>query len=67
MQNLEIVGTTLRSIESVTGRMTRGKVAAAGALSGLWTGLFVGIAFSLFDDRNPSRRATYTQGSPRTI
>ncbi len=52
VQNLEIVGTELRSIERVTGRLTRGKAAAVGALSGLWIGLFVGIAFSLFSDRN---------------
>lgn len=52
VQNLEIVGTELRSVERVTGRLTRGKVAAAGALSGLWIGLFVGIAFNLFSDRN---------------
>ncbi len=52
VQNVEIVGTELRSIERVTGRLTRGKIAAAGALSGLWIGLFVGIAFSLFSNRN---------------
>ncbi|MEP6563218.1 MAG: general stress protein, partial [Nakamurella sp.] len=52
VQSLEIVGTELRSVERVTGRLTRGKVGAAGALSGLWIGLFVGIAFSLFSDRN---------------
>jgi hypothetical protein len=52
VQNVEIVGTELRSVERVTGRLTRGKIAAAGALSGLWIGLFVGIAFSLFSDRN---------------
>jgi hypothetical protein len=52
VQNLEIVGTELRSIERVTGRLTRGKIATAGALSGLWIGLFVGIAFSLFSTRN---------------
>lgn len=48
VQNVAIVGTELRSVERVTGRLTRGKVAAAGALSGLWLGLFVGIAFALF-------------------
>lgn len=52
VQNLEIVGTELRSIERVTGRLTRGKIAAAGAMSGLWIGLFVGIAFSLFSNQN---------------
>ncbi len=52
VQNLEIVGTELRLVERVTGRLTRGKVAVAGALSGLWIGLFVGIVFSLFDARS---------------
>ncbi len=52
VKNVEIVGTELRSVERVTGRLTRGKIAAAGVLSGLWIGLFVGIAFSLFSDRN---------------
>ncbi len=52
VQNVEIVGTEIRSIERVTGRLTRGKIAVAGALSGLWIGLFVGIAFSLFSDLN---------------
>jgi hypothetical protein len=48
VQDVEIVGTELRSIERVTGRLTRGKVALAGAVSGLWIGLFVGVAFALF-------------------
>jgi len=48
VRNVAIVGTELRSVERVTGRLTRGKMAAAGALSGLWIGLFVGIAFALF-------------------
>ena len=52
VQNVEIGGTELRSIERVTGRLTGDKVAAAGALSRLWIVLFVGIAFSLFGDRN---------------
>ncbi len=48
VSNLAIVGTELRSVERVTGRLTRRRIAAAGALSGFWLGLFVGIAFSLF-------------------
>jgi hypothetical protein len=48
VQNVAIVGTDLRSVERVTGHLTRGKVAAAGAVSGVWIGLFVGIAFALF-------------------
>ena len=50
VQNVAIVGTELKSIERVTGRLTRGKVALAGAVSGLWIGLFVGIAFALFSN-----------------
>lgn len=52
VQNVEIVGTELRSIERVTGRLTRGKVALAGAISGLWFGLFVGVAFALFSKQS---------------
>ncbi|HEY3090282.1 MAG TPA: general stress protein [Jatrophihabitantaceae bacterium] len=48
VQNVAIVGTDLKSIERVTGRLSRGKVAVAGAMSGLWLGMFVGIAFALF-------------------
>ncbi len=48
VEHVVIVGTELKSIERVTGRLTRSKVALAGAVSGLWLGLFVGIAFALF-------------------
>jgi hypothetical protein len=51
VENVEIVGTDLRFVERVTGRVTRAKVALAGAVSGLWIGLFVGIAFALFADQ----------------
>lgn len=43
-----IVGTDLKQVERVTGRLTTGRVALGGALSGLWLGLFVGLIFSLF-------------------
>ncbi|MGI8667470.1 MAG: general stress protein [Jatrophihabitans sp.] len=52
VQQVAIVGTELKTVERVTGRLTRGKVAAAGAVSGLWMGLFVGIAFSIFGKGN---------------
>jgi len=48
VENVAIVGTELKTVERVTGRLTRGKAALAGALSGLWIGLFVGIAFAIF-------------------
>lgn len=50
VQNCMIVGTDLRQVERVTGRLTRGRVAGAGALSGMWMGLFVGLIFSLFGE-----------------
>ena len=43
-----IVGTELKQLERVTGRLTYGRVAAAGAASGIWLGLFVGLVFALF-------------------
>ena len=48
VQNCLIVGTDLKQVERVTGRLTYGKVAAGGVLSGLWLGLFVGLIVSLF-------------------
>src|SRR5947207_14837130 len=51
VQNVEIVGTELRSIVRVTGRLTRGKVAMAGDVSGLCIAVFVGVAFALFSNQ----------------
>ena len=48
VENLMIVGTDLKQVERITGRLTTGKVALAGALSGLWLGVFIGLIFSLF-------------------
>lgn len=43
-----IVGTDLKQVERVTGRLTTGRVALGGVLSGVWLGLFVGLIFALF-------------------
>lgn len=48
IEALTIVGTDLRSVERVTGRLSYGRVAVAGAMSGAWFGLFVGLLLSLF-------------------
>jgi hypothetical protein len=48
VQNVTIVGTDLRMVERVTGRLTYGRVALAGALSGAWFGFFVGLLLTLF-------------------
>lgn len=52
VQNVLIVGTDLKQLERVTGRLTRGRVAMGGMLSGMWLGLFVGLVFSLFDPQS---------------
>jgi hypothetical protein len=48
VQHVSIVGSDLRMVESVMGRLTRGRAAAAGAASGAWFGLFVGLLLALF-------------------
>lgn len=48
VQNLTIVGTGLRQVERVTGRLTRNKVITAGAVGGAWWGLFVGMLIGIF-------------------
>ena len=52
VQQVAIVGTELKTVERVTGRLTRGKVAVAGAASGFGMGFFVGVAFLLFASGN---------------
>ena len=47
-----IVGTDLKQVERITGRLTTGQVALGGALSGLWLGLFIGLLFTLFASNN---------------
>lgn len=49
VENVMIVGTDLRTVERITGRLTRGRVAAGGLMSGAWLGAFVAMVFSLFD------------------
>lgn len=48
VENCLIVGSDLKQIERVTGRLTWSKVITAGVLSGAWFGLFIGLIFSLF-------------------
>lgn len=52
VQHLMIVGTDLKRVERITGRLTTGRVALGGVLSGLWLGLFVGLVFAIFVDEN---------------
>jgi hypothetical protein len=48
VEKLDIVGSDLRLVERVTGRLTRGRAASVGALRGLWAGLLIGILLGLF-------------------
>jgi hypothetical protein len=47
-----IVGTDLKRIERITGRLTTTRVGVGGLLSGVWLGLFVGLIFTLFTDED---------------
>lgn len=51
--HLSIVGNDLKTVERVTGRLTYGRAALAGAASGAWLGLFFGLVFTLFMPPNP--------------
>lgn len=46
-----IVGVDLMLVERVIRRLTWGRVLGAGALSGAWFGLFVGVLLSLFNQQ----------------
>jgi hypothetical protein len=48
VENLDIVGSGLRLVERVTGRLTKTRATAAGAVSGAWFGLFIGLLVGLF-------------------
>ncbi|MCU1533971.1 MAG: hypothetical protein JWR53_452 [Glaciihabitans sp.] len=48
VKQLSIVGNDLKTVERVTGKLTWGRAAAAGAASGAWFGLFAGVVFLIF-------------------
>ena len=52
VENCMIVGTDLKRVERITGRLTGSRVALGGGLSGLWLGLFIGLIFALFTNGN---------------
>ena len=60
VENCMIVGTELRQVERVTGRLTYARAALAGAASGAWMGLFVGILLSLFSSGSNAFAAVIT-------
>jgi hypothetical protein len=50
VERTAIVGTDLRLVETVLGRLTTARAALAGLASGAWFGLFIGLLFGLFSD-----------------
>jgi uncharacterized membrane protein len=48
VEHLDIIGSDLRLVERVIGRLTKGRAAAAGAASGAWFGLLIGLLLGLF-------------------
>jgi hypothetical protein len=48
VEHVVIVGTGLRYVEQIAGRMTTGRAARAGAGQGMTIGLFFGLLFGLF-------------------
>ena len=50
VEKTAIVGTDLRLVENVLGRLTTGRAALAGLASGAWFGLFIGLLFGIFSN-----------------
>lgn len=50
VRHCSIVGTHLRTVEHVTGRLTSGGAALAGAAGGAWFGLLLGLLLGLFSN-----------------
>jgi hypothetical protein len=54
VQNVAIVGVDVRIVESVLGRLTWGRAAMSGMLSGAWFGLLIGLFVGLFSSTTGS-------------
>lgn len=54
VSKLSIVGNDLKTVERVTGKLTYARAALAGAASGAWLGLFLGLVFFIFSPASPS-------------
>jgi hypothetical protein len=48
VDKVSIVGSDLKSVERVTGKLTWGRAALAGAASGAWLGVFFGLLLIIF-------------------
>jgi hypothetical protein len=48
VEHVAIIGTGLKLVETVTGRLTAGRAAMAGASAGLWFGVLIGLFVAIF-------------------
>ncbi|MEO6942849.1 MAG: general stress protein [Terrimesophilobacter sp.] len=64
VKQVSIVGSDLRTVERVTGKMTYSRAAIAGAASGVWFGLFLGLLLFIF---SPSQNAILYVGAAMLI
>ena len=48
VEHTAIVGTNLRLVENILGRLTTARAALAGGASGAWFGLFIGVLLGIF-------------------
>jgi hypothetical protein len=62
VEKLDIVGSGLRLVERVTGRLTSSRAATAGALSGLWARLLVATHYDLIAREGTVERARFMLG-----
>lgn len=53
VKQLSIIGNDLKTVERVTGKLTYGRAALAGAASGAWLGLFFGLVLTIFSPPTP--------------
>ena len=56
VSGIQIIGRDVQLVETVTGRMSYGRAAGAGMVTGGWFGLLVGLLLGLFanPDQDPS-------------
>ena len=52
VERTAIIGTDLRLVENVLGRLTTARAAGAGTASGAWFGLLIGLLFGIFSNSN---------------
>jgi len=50
IEQITIVGSDVRIVEAVTGRLTAARAAGLGALSGAWMGVLIALLFAIFSE-----------------